>query len=235
MIKAVDTTFDVYSDTPTNKDPDSHSPTLRLYHQALWSKSLPDGRTFDLSANDLKSYLKHYSRLGDFSLSSDSIGHTYKYVKAMSRIIQEIPEGEINQFFSICSTIGAYIVFPSRRIEGKPTINGARGLHHKIRDRFDLTLECIRLHYRGQRSPLSETLARYADFFTLFRSFEGYVDYFLLQDLVSKDGTSVNFFIPFRDFDGYPLPGNVHEYRSYKDSLVSFVVARNDRIAKIAV
>ena len=235
MIIAVDTTFDVYSVTPANKDPDSHSPTLRLYHQVLWSKSLPDGSTFDLATNGPKSYLQHHSRLGEFSLSSDSIGHTYKYVKAMSPIIQEIPEWEIDQFFSICSTIGAYIVFPSRRLEGKPTINGARGLHRKIRDRFDLTLECIRRHYLGQGSPLSETLARYADFFTLFGNFEGYVDYFLLQDLVSKDGTSVNFFIPFLNFDGYPLPGNVYEYRSYKDSLVSFVVARNDRIAKMAV
>ena len=235
MSIAIDTTFDVYSDTPTNKDPDSHSPTLRLYHQVLWSKSLPDGSTFDLATNSPKSYLQHHSRLGEFSLSSDSIGHTYKYVKAMSRIIQEMPEWEIDQFFSICSTIGAYIVFPSRRIEGKPTINGARGLHSKIRDRFDLTLECIRLHYQGEGSPLSETLARYTDFFALFGSFEGYVDYFLLQDLVSKDGTSVSFFIPFRDFDGSPLPGNVYEYRSYKDSLVSFVIARNDRMARMAI
>ena len=153
----------------------------------------------------------------------------------MSHIIQDMPEWEVNQFFSICSTIGAYIVFPSRRIDGKPTINGARGLHHKIRDRFDLTLECIRRHYGGQVSPLSETLARYADFFALFGNFEGYADYFLLKDLVSKDGTSVSFFIPFRDFDGSPLPGNVYEYRSYKDSLVSFVIARNDRMARMAI
>ena len=44
-----------------------------------------------------------------------------------------------------------------------------------IRDRFDLTLECIRRHYLDEPSPLSATLARYADFFGLFGDFAGYV------------------------------------------------------------
>lgn len=42
MSVTIDTTFDVYSDTPIGRDPDSHSPTLRRYHQMLWSKRLPD-------------------------------------------------------------------------------------------------------------------------------------------------------------------------------------------------
>ena len=36
--------FDVYSDTPKGKDPDSFSPTLRKYHYILWSKCLPNGK-----------------------------------------------------------------------------------------------------------------------------------------------------------------------------------------------
>jgi hypothetical protein len=38
-----------------------------------------------------------------------------------------------------------------------------------------LTLECIRRHYLDEPSPLSDTLARYADFFGLFGDFAGYV------------------------------------------------------------
>lgn len=34
----VDIDFDVRTDTPASKDPDSYSPTLRRYHQILWSK-----------------------------------------------------------------------------------------------------------------------------------------------------------------------------------------------------
>jgi hypothetical protein len=38
-------------------------------------------------------------------------------------------------------------------------------------------------HYARQSSPLGETLARYDDFFAFFEDFNGYVDFFLLQDL----------------------------------------------------
>jgi hypothetical protein len=227
----VNTTFDVYSDTPTGRDPDSHSQTLRRYHKMLWSKPLPDGSAFALSDAHPKGYLHHKSQRGEFSLSSDSLGHTYRYVKAISRIIDEIPIEELDRFFSICSTVGAYIVFPSHRIDRKPTINGARGLHWKIRDRFDLTLECIRRHYQKQDSPLGETLSRYADFFNLFGSFRGYVDFFLLQDIVSRGGSSIDFFLPFCGFNASPLPTDVSEYRLYRDRLVAFIVARNQRIA----
>lgn len=46
----IDTTYDVRTDTPPGKDPDSHSPTLRRYHQLHWSKPLPDGTPYTLSA-----------------------------------------------------------------------------------------------------------------------------------------------------------------------------------------
>ncbi len=70
------------------------------------------------------------------------------------------------------------IVWPGNRIDGTMTINGARGFHPKIKDRFDLTLECVCRHYSGLLSPLCERLARYGDFFALFIKFEGYVHFF---------------------------------------------------------
>jgi hypothetical protein len=231
MSTAIDTTFDVYSDTPTGRDPDSHSLTLRRYHKMLWSKPLPDGSAFDLTDEHPKGYLHHKSQLGDFPLSSDSIGHTYRYVKSMRRIIDNVPAEELDEFFKVCSTVGAYIIFPSQTIDRKATINGARGLHWKIRDRFDLTLECIRRHYQNQDNPLSEVLARYANFFGLFGSFKSYVDFFILEDMVTIDYKSIEFFLPFRGFDGSPLPSDINEYRWYKARLVNFIIARNQRIA----
>lgn len=227
----IDTSFDVYTDTPEGMDPDSYSPTLRRYHQTLWSKPLPNGKAFQLSIQSPKSYLHHQSDIGEFHLSSDSIGHTYRYVKAMAPIISAVPKQELDSFFRVCSTVGAYIIFPSRRIGGKPTINGARGMHWKIKDRFDLTLECIRRHYAGEESPLSETLARYADFFALFEDFYGYVDFFHLQDATNENRDSVRFFLPFQGFDTSPLPANLEEYAAYRDSLMYFVAERNVRIA----
>ena len=229
----IDTTFDVYSDS-RQRDPDSHSPTLRRYHKMLWSKALPDGTYFTLSDAHPGDYLHHKSQLGEFVLSSDSLGHTYKYVKAMAGITSQMPTSEMDRFFSVCSTVGAYIVFPARKIDGKTTINAGRGLNRNIRDRFDLTLECIRLHYVNEASPLSAVLTRYADFFALFENFQSYVDFFLLQDLVSEDGASIDFFLPFKGFNNPPLPANLDAYLAYRNNMIAFITSRNLRIVKQA-
>mgnify|MGYP003322417944 CR=1 FL=1 len=225
----IDITFNVYSDTPQSKDPDSYSPTLRQYHQYLWSKSLPNNQEFYLDL-DTPKLLHHKSSLGEFFLSSDSIGHTYSRTKKMSHIIDEVSHDEINSFFSLCSTIGAYIVFPAKRINNKMTINGARGVNHKIQDRFDLTLECIRRFYLGEQSPLTDVFVRNTNFFELFIDFKGYVDFFLLQDLVRGDYFSIKFWSKFDNFETEPLPRNKNEYLSYKSRLMDFVHARNQRI-----
>lgn len=154
----IDTSFDFRTDVG-GKDPDSPSTTLCLYHKLLWSKVLPSGALFALEASTRRPYfLHHRSELGEFSLTSDSITHTYRKWARMQHIMREFSKEEIAAFFTLGYTIGAMLVFPGNMVEGKPTINGARGCHAQIADRFDLTLECIRRHYLGQRSPLADTL-----------------------------------------------------------------------------
>ena len=228
----IDTSFNFYSDNPKGKDPDSFSPILRKYHKFLWSKSLPTNKIFTLNDDRTNSYLYHKSELGEFHLSSDAITHTYSNVRSMSNIISKIPDKEIKDFYLLCSTIGAYIIFPSNRINNKMTINGSRGLNKYIKDRFDLTLECIRRYYLGEDSPLVETLDRYSDFFSLVENFEGYINFFLLQDIANND--SVKFFLPFNNFERSPLPNNVFEYETYKNNVSNFVRQRNKRILSYA-
>ena len=225
----IDINFNVYSDTPKGKDPDSYSPTLRKYHKNLWSKKLPNGSLFNLDET-ITMRLHHKSELGEFILSSDSIAHTYTKIKSTSDIIKNIDTDELEKFVSLCSTIGAYIIFPSNRINNQMTINGARGVNKKIRDRFDLTLECIRRYYAKDNSPLNDTLERYESFFNLFNDFEGYVNFFLLQDLITNDYSSIKFFMPFENFENYPLPNNIEEYKHYKYNLSNFVLARCQRM-----
>jgi hypothetical protein len=230
MSNLIDTNFDFSSDTPIGKDPDSYSPTLRRYHKILWSKPLPNGLRFDLTDTTRKVYLHHQSELGEFSLSSDAIAHSYSRLKSMLHIINQVPSNEVDSFHAICRTIGGYMVFPSNRIDNKMTINGSRGFNRNIRDRFDLTLECIRRYYLNEGSPLSATLQKYSSFFGLFKDFQGYVDFFLLQDLVTEDYLSIKFCLPFDSFHNPPLPTNVHEYLSYKNNMTDFVLARNQRL-----
>ena len=229
-LKQIDITFDTYSDTPQGKDPDTYSPTLQKYHKLLWSKPLPNGTVLELNDSIPKAYLHHNSEAGEFFLSSDAITHTYHFTKSMKQILDQVPTAELDMFFKSTSTIGGYIVFPSKRINGKMTINGARGISAKIKDRFDLTLECIRRHYATDQSPLGETLQRYSAFFNLFEDFVGYIDFFLLQDLVSDDYSSIKFYLPFDNFERSALPQNVTEYLSYKELVLDFVSARNKRI-----
>ena len=114
------------------------------------------------------------------------------------------------------------------------TINMARGCHPRIKDRFDLTLECIRRHYLDEPSPLSDPLARYADFFGLFGDFAGYVDFFDLQDLVDHGAAAVRFFMPFEDFAASPLPRTLDAYFVYRQRAIEFIESRNRRISAFA-
>jgi hypothetical protein len=125
------------------------------------------------------------------------------------------------------------IIFPGRRIGGNMTINQARGC--RIGDRFDLTLECIRRYYCRQPSPLADDILRYGSFFNLFGDFRGYVDYFLLQDLVAVDYTAVKFYLPLADFNHESIyPRSADAFKSYLDKATQFIEARNSRIRTYA-
>ncbi|MCS5723469.1 hypothetical protein N1029_15830 [Herbiconiux sp. CPCC 203406] len=227
---AIDVTLDMRADA-SGKDPDKYSSTLRRYHQALWSKPLPTGSRFDLDASKPGRYLYHQSALGEFLLASDSILRTFNSHPRTARIVAQIPMTERDASMSEAYTIGGMIVFPGNRIDGKQTINQARGTHPRVSDRFDLTVECIRRHYLGQPSPLDATLNRYAEFFALFESFRGYVDFFLLPDAVTDDYSSVRFWAPFDDFTTPAIPQSLEAYVTYRDAMFGFLRERNSRIS----
>jgi hypothetical protein len=102
-------------------------------------------------------------------------------------------------------------------------------LFRKIGDRMDLTLEAIRRHYLGERSPLTEVLGRYSDFFRLFVDFQGYVEFWHLNDLIAADGR-VRFYLPFDDFCRNAAPATVAEYRRLSAASGEFLDGRARRI-----
>ncbi len=165
-------------------------------------------------------------------LSSDACMATLR--KRAKPLVEQAGQEALNEFQSIGYTIGGMMLFPSNRIGGKMTLNGARGWHPRVADRLDLTLECIRRHYRGEPSPLAEVLDRYKDFFVLFGDFAGYVEHFLLQDLITTTGNHVQFFMDFHDFQKPHVPGDLETYLEYRRRSIEFVKARNRRIASWA-
>ncbi|GMA91950.1 DUF6994 family protein [Homoserinibacter gongjuensis] len=231
MTPEYDPEFDFRADAGGG-DPDSRSATLRRYHRLAWSKPLPDGTDFILSDGGSRGYLRRESEGRLFLLSSDTIHRTFARHLKMQHIVSALPADDREAALRRGYRMGGMILFPGVRIDRKHTINQARGVNRKLEDRFDLALECIRRFYDGQSNPLSEVLARYADFFALFGSFKGYVDFWLLQDLVSDDYSTVEFWADFDDFTGSPLPADLESYLDYRERMLSFVDARNARIAE---
>lgn len=223
----IDTTFDFQSDTPKGFDPDKYSPTLHRYQQFLWSKPLPDGRPFELVDDRPVNYLVHDAGARLFWLSSDAVVPSFPHKAAA--IVSQLGEGEHQTFWNLGYTIGGMMLWPSYKVDNRQTINGARGFHPRIADRFDLTVECVRRHHAGEHSPLAEVMDRYADYFALFGSFEGFIDHFLLHDILEHG--EVRFALPFDDFASPPVPRSLDDYRRYVEISSDFIRARNERIA----
>ncbi len=229
----IDTSFDFRIDS-NGKDPDAHSSTLRSYHRYLWSKQLPIGEFLDIE--DINSKLVYRFNMQTMTFSSDAISNSYIGIKKVAHLNEEVSQSEFEEFRDSGYTIGSYIIFPSTRVDGKMTINGARGFNSKIADRFDLTLECIRLHYQRMKNPLEITFNSPVNsfFFSLFKDFQGYVDFFLLQDLVDIQYEKVSFFTQIeKPFEKSPIPETAAEYREYKRATLEFVRLRNQRINAI--
>ena len=227
-LNVIDVGFDFREDTPPGKDPDAFSPALRRYHRFLWSKPLPNGVPFELDDTTPGVYLHHRSdELGEFLLASDGVVASYRYVPMV-----QVEAWKLQEFLHIGYSIGGMMLWPGNQIDRKWTINQARGCQWQIRDRFDLTLECIRRHYLGEWSPLKDCLVRYADFFRLFGDFRGFINFFLLQDAVTVDCDAVIFSAPFEDFTTPAMPQNLDEYREYRQRAITFIEARNRRIRR---
>lgn len=219
----IDITFDFRSDSK-GPDPDTSSPTLKSYHQALWSKPLPNGQVLRLTTDNCS-----YLRWGDMFFGSDSITASFRWhQKLMEKIEPSIPSFSefLENYLHKTYTIGGTIIFPKHT----GSINQARGCSSKIRDRWDLTLECIRRFYNGEDSPLNDIFQKDAVFFELFVDFKGYVDFFFLQDCVDEN-YRVKLWLDTPLFEDNPMPRNVDEYLSWIDSQLDFVEKRAKRIA----
>ena len=210
-------------------DPDRDSQMLRRYHQTLWSRKLPNGETVQLLLGSKRDYLLW----NDFRFGSDSIITSFRYknnqkiISEAASVIDNYPafmEGYIRESY----TIGGMIIFPKRR----NGINPTRGCNHLIKDRWDLTLECIRRYYLGENSPLYDTLIKDKNFFDLFVDFKGYVDYFFLQDCVNEAYTSVHQWLGEEFFAESPLPKTVDEYLQILNRQLDFLHKRNARIRR---
>lgn len=236
----IDPDLDFASYYKDGGDPDRDCKLLYEWHLALWGRSFPGIASFELEITYDRGYGMRLLAPDDveFWLGSDGIIPTWSTAGWARRFAPDLAAEimrDVDDFYRIASTIGGYIVFPRNRTgQTGWTINQARGMYSAIADRFDLTLECIRRHYSepDAANPLGKRLAYYADFFALFRDFDTYVRFFLLDDLVNDDGNVCSLVNgePLTDLSLPAVTGSVEEYGEYRRRSIAFVSARNEQI-----
>lgn len=227
-------------------DPDRDCPRLYAWHRALWGRSVPGVPPLELAVVPARGFEMSLRTAGGplLRLASDGVIPTWSS-RGWARwfdadLAVEIAK-DADDFYRVASTIGGYILFPRNSIgQAGSTINQARGVDRRIADRFDLTLECIRLHYSDPSAynPLGERLAYYADFFALFGDFDGYVRLFLLDDLVTADRSAVLSFMsgePVSGFSMSALAVDPAQYVKYRRRSLAFVKERNARIRQLGL
>lgn len=227
-------------------DPDSQSKKLHEFHKALWSKKLPCGKNWDLISKRGKGYYFTWNDgVADRNYSSDSLLNSFRWrgLKPLLEQVKNHIENDLKldyhkwleDYIRKLYMMGGMIIFPTRR----GSINIIRAFT-KVNDRVDLTFECIRRFYIGEKSPMTKCLEKDKPFFDLFGDFKGYVDFFLLQDIVSDDYKHVKNLLGEREYcDDFfktkgedTVPKNVDEYMQWHDNLIDFVEKRNKRIEK---
>lgn len=234
----------------SKKDPDKLSLMLRNYHQLLWSKPLPNGEIMQLEHKRSDCYLEW----NKFCVGSDSIIVSFRYrrrMEFMKKLRQHLGDEYkhfIESYVTRSSVIGGYMIFPS--FNGG--MNQSRGTNHRICDRWDLTMECIRLYYDGKHSPLDDAIYASKRFFDLFVDFKGFVDFFFMQDCVTPDYKKVILWYdsPMKDsqlnlcndwgvddttfdtsyFIMNPMPDTIDGYLDFVNKEFEFLEKRNQRI-----
>lgn len=222
----IDINFDFRQDSNCG-DPDYDSLKLYEAHKLLWNKKLPNGKTLILEVKGSRyGRLLLKNNLG-MNLSSDRM---FPHFDGIYRDKYKgwLSDTERDELTHKVRTVGGHIIFPAHKNNGL-TINQARGVNRSICDRFDLTLECIRRFYIEEESPVVRTLSNYQDFFDQFCDFQGYINFFYLQDFVNSK-QEIQFSLPFENFYRSPLPLTVEEYKTYKSHILALISNRNKRI-----
>jgi hypothetical protein len=230
-----------------DRDPDEVNPQLREAHRLLWSKPPRRGEVLVLSAHKWSDYLKVVSTPDGWTVGSDNFATAHaNALRPFAEGLDGFADGHLCEF----CTVGGYIVFPNQLAQQLPTsinstarrwsVNQARGMERQISDRFDLTLEAIRLFYDGtlhrSENPIGDVLEAYGWWFDLFgKGVDGllaYANFFFLTPMLDAQGR-VKPFEPLTLAFDHALPKNDETaYRAYIAAQVDFVRRRNEHVQR---
>ena len=202
--------------------------------KVYWQKFGPEQQLLEADPQALEKIQSQVDELNARKEEKEIQEKLHRIVEAKSRTL-EIIKNEVKDYHQFVEgylhklyQIGGEVILPSA-VGG---INQTRGFRSEIRDRWDLTLECIRRYYKGEDSPLKEVLDKNKAFFDLFVDFKGYVDYFFFQDLVDDQYSKVLLWLDTPLFIKNPIPKTKEQYFDFINREIDFVERRNKRIEK---
>lgn len=173
-------------------------------------------------------YLNEEMRFGCDSIANVMTPHN-------ESISKYLDSSELIRYYTIMNSIGGKIIFPKH----KKSINQYRGAQWKkyIGDRFDYTLECIRRYYKPSEKygwyPLKDVIDNDKDFFNKFKSFNEYVKFFFLDDLIDET-ENIKFFLGENcdiDFNTTEaIPCDCEKWKLLYDKTIAFAKDRTKRI-----
>ena len=179
-------------------------------------------------------YLHHRSDLGDFQLSSDAVIATFIRYAATARVIGQVPQAEHDEFDRLGYTMGGMMVFPGNKVDGKLTLNAARGFNRKISDGWTSPWSASDAT-TGTRTARSARTSAVRRLLRPVRGLPGLRRLLPAADLASADYETVRFFMPFNDFDPAVIPRDLHTYLEFRRLSIEFTEARNRRIDQLAL
>ena len=220
----------VYPRPESGWDPDTKSPTMRKYQALLWNKKTPSGVKLDLK---LAPKMSDYITYGPHKMGSDAIFITMRYKKLDNffrrRILPESPffAERMKKYLFDAGTIAGEMLWPKHQ----NSMNQARGVNPYIWDRFDLTLKCIKLFYEDPNAfnPLAQCMEADRWFYELFVNFEGFTEFFFLQDFIDEKG-NVKYYFDDGSFRKEPRPKNTEEYWRFIGAQEEICLKRKERI-----
>ncbi|MBU3135573.1 hypothetical protein KPL39_04755 [Clostridium gasigenes] len=179
------------------KDPDKFSKKLYEYHKELWN-----GRNIQNTNNlclelDEDGYGGYCLWLNKIKITSDYIGPSTYWANNIG-----ILDEEIGEYLKSTRTIGGHLIWPCKSVhtgewifnkktkqmeKEKKSINTARGGEKGFYDRIDLTLLDLKNWYECRPCKLKIFFDTNKEWLNIFKSFPGFIEFFLLQDFVDKN------------------------------------------------
>jgi len=171
--------YNYWTDGYGKNDADFHNPYLAIAMGELYGrKGFDFGRGKGIFSDKDE---KNHCRPDGYS--SYTFANSYaKRMPFREKAVENNKELADRCYF-LAGTIAGELFFPAHGF-GKQSINQARGCNGAVNDMVYLTLDSIRKYYEGKKEyyHLKDAIERYGYFFDRFESFDGYIEYNLLQD-----------------------------------------------------